>query len=542
MSRTIATTAATFLAASFAVALGSTPSAPLHARRSGGEEALSALKRGDDFAAKKDVEKASAAYKEAIRLDPDLMEAHQKFLGLYERTPDGKYEDYLKTQASLLDQYKGFEKEFPNSTGVAYGLGSLYYNREMPEAKPYLLKVVKKNPKMAEVYEMLAIDACRWGDYPQSARYEKMAWDAEPTNFTYARHYALCLIGRDRGEWKDLARQVEQKFTGTEEGAQALGWLGTFSETPQDKEAGYQEQLAKYPADKFTASKNAIPSLAMLYASTDPAKALDYYNKLSSDKEMSAYAMIGKTYAQAFIDAQKSIDGGKYGDAVTTLSTVKTGKYDPSGLVERLETLRAQALVGAGRGQDAYDGLVARISTAPTEGLIDCAKATGAKLGKSQQTVSDDLWSAVTSKAKPATDFNLYAYLEKRNISLKDYRGKVVLLTFWFPGCGPCRVEMRHFQPVIDKFAKKDFAYVGINTQLEQDPYVESFMRTTKFSFTPLRDEGGAMAKAYAIRGCPTNFLIDGKGQILYTNFMVQDPDAEKRLELMIGTMLDHNK
>ncbi|MEI9810842.1 MAG: hypothetical protein WDO16_24855 [Bacteroidota bacterium] len=84
------------------------------------------------------------------------------------------------------------------------------------------------DPKRGDVYEMLAIDACRWGDYPANARYEKMATEADPANFTFARHYALALKGRDNGEWKMLCRDVEKRFAGTDNASQALGLIGIF--------------------------------------------------------------------------------------------------------------------------------------------------------------------------------------------------------------------------------------------------------------------------------------------------------------------------
>ncbi|MEI9810840.1 MAG: redoxin domain-containing protein [Bacteroidota bacterium] len=54
--------------------------------------------------------------------------------------------------------------------------------------------------------------------------------------------------------------------------------------------------------------------------------------------------------------------------------------------------------------------------------------------------------------------------------------------------------------------------YVGINGLTEQDPYVESFMQKTGFSFTPLQDIDEKIAKTYGVRGYPTNFIIDPAG------------------------------
>jgi hypothetical protein len=79
--------------------------------------------------------------------------------------------------------------------------------------------------------------------------------------------------------------------------------------------------------------------------------------------------------------------------------------------------------------------------------------------------------------------------------------------------------------------------YVGINVTPEQDDYVLPFMEGTKYSFIPLRGNSDWAAKTYKVRGEPTNFLIDGDGQIVFSNFTING-NNERMLELMIGSML----
>ena len=122
----------------------------------------------------------------------------------------------------------------------------------------------------------------------------------------------------------------------------------------------------------------------------------------------------------------------------------------------------------------------------------------------------------------------------------RHYKGKVILMTFWFPGCGPCRGEFPHFENVVRKFKGKDLVYLGINVYPKQDEYVLPFMKGTKYSFIPLKGTSEWAFEAYGVRGQPTNFLIDKKGNIVYSNFRT-DIDNERTLELMIQSLLESN-
>jgi thiol-disulfide isomerase/thioredoxin len=109
-------------------------------------------------------------------------------------------------------------------------------------------------------------------------------------------------------------------------------------------------------------------------------------------------------------------------------------------------------------------------------------------------------------------------------------------VTFWFPGCGPCRGEFPNFEHVVRKFQGKDLVYLGINGIRDQDGYVESFMRGTRYSFTPLRGEE-QVTKAYKVGGYPENLLIDRDGRIVYAHFRTNG-DSEIVLQRMIESLL----
>jgi len=177
----------------------------------------------------------------------------------------------------------------------------------------------------------------------------------------------------------------------------------------------------------------------------------------------------------------------------------------------------------------------------PTDQLNTALEWYGKKIGKDTGQVLKDIDALRNATAVSAYPFDMGLYTSK--LSLNDLKGKVVLLTFWFPGCGPCRAEFPHFEAVINKYKKENVVYVGINVFPEQDPYVIPFLKNTKFSFIPLRGSSDFAEKNYGVQGEPENFLIDGEGKIIFRSFRI-DNTNRRTLELMISSMLrgKHNK
>ncbi|WP_419803618.1 TlpA disulfide reductase family protein [Mucilaginibacter sp.] len=120
---------------------------------------------------------------------------------------------------------------------------------------------------------------------------------------------------------------------------------------------------------------------------------------------------------------------------------------------------------------------------------------------------------------------------------MADYRGKVVLLTYCFPGCGSCRREFPHFESVLKKFNGNDVAYLGLNVEPSQDAAVLPIIKENGYTFTPLHDSEERIKGNLGTIGQPTNYLIDQKGRIVFANFRINQ-ENEKTLELMIKEIL----
>lgn len=102
--------------------------------------------------------------------------------------------------------------------------------------------------------------------------------------------------------------------------------------------------------------------------------------------------------------------------------------------------------------------------------------------------------------------------------SLSDYRGKYVLLDFWFIGCGPCERELPNLKLVHQKFEKRNFSVIGIHIAGQDAEIVEKYMDENVIDYPMIVDRYDEPIKnAYehlGLQGYPTYFLINPEGEI----------------------------
>jgi peroxiredoxin len=116
---------------------------------------------------------------------------------------------------------------------------------------------------------------------------------------------------------------------------------------------------------------------------------------------------------------------------------------------------------------------------------------------------------------QPAPDFTL-ASLAGGDISLKDFRGRVVLVDFWATWCGPCRMSMPHFQDLSVTY-KDDLAVIAVSLDQEPLKVVPPYIKTTGLTFNVTVDPRAVeVARAWGgVRSIPTTYLVDRQGKVV---------------------------
>jgi thiol-disulfide isomerase/thioredoxin len=196
---------------------------------------------------------------------------------------------------------------------------------------------------------------------------------------------------------------------------------------------------------------------------------------------------------------------GKAGEAVVKLEQAASLDRG-SAILDHL----AQVYEGAGRNDEA-----------------------GKIRGELEKAASDAIESKLVKQ--PAPDFE-FEGLDGKKHRLSEYRGKVVLVTFWATWCGPCVAEMPLFARTREKFQKDGFEVLAISCDDPADrEKVRRFAEDRRLPFVTGYD-GGA-ARLYQADGYPLNVFVDRRGDVRYRD-TGSFAATERALELLVKKLL----
>lgn len=98
-------------------------------------------------------------------------------------------------------------------------------------------------------------------------------------------------------------------------------------------------------------------------------------------------------------------------------------------------------------------------------------------------------------------------------VSLKDHRGKIVLLTFWATWCEPCKKEMPEIEAAYEAHKGEGLAVLAVNFG-EKAEEAQAFSEKMGLTFPILLDRKVNIAEQYGVVSLPVTFFIDRNGVI----------------------------
>jgi thiol-disulfide isomerase/thioredoxin len=149
---------------------------------------------------------------------------------------------------------------------------------------------------------------------------------------------------------------------------------------------------------------------------------------------------------------------------------------------------------------------------------------------------------AASAPAKP-TDAPAVSLkdLNDKDVTLQEYKGKVVLVNFWATWCEPCKVEIPWMIEFQQKYSPQGFTILGVSMDEDGKKAIEPFLAKERFdvngqkeamSYPILLGSDTIAEKFGGILGLPTSMLFTRDGKKVRTIVgLVNHDDISKAIQ-----------
>jgi thiol-disulfide isomerase/thioredoxin len=153
-----------------------------------------------------------------------------------------------------------------------------------------------------------------------------------------------------------------------------------------------------------------------------------------------------------------------------------------------------------------------------------------------QKVVLEDLGAKLyQSKAgEEASDFT-YPDANGKQISLSDYKGKVVLVDVWATWCGPCKAQFPALRELEEAVKGKDIVIISVSVDEAKDKEKwKQMIKDERLGGVQLFAGGwnSKITKDYKIKGIPRFMVFNKEGKVVTSDApRPSDPELKKMLE-----------
>ena len=113
-------------------------------------------------------------------------------------------------------------------------------------------------------------------------------------------------------------------------------------------------------------------------------------------------------------------------------------------------------------------------------------------------------------KDKPLPEGNFLQMIDGSTKSFADFKGKLLVINFWYINCGPCIIEMPYLNNLVREYQNEDVQFLALSFDTVLD--IKSFLETTEFIY-----EHGSISRSLMYDFTPVSpghFIVDEDGII----------------------------
>lgn len=137
-----------------------------------------------------------------------------------------------------------------------------------------------------------------------------------------------------------------------------------------------------------------------------------------------------------------------------------------------------------------------------------------------------------------APGFTLTDIQTNKKVSLDDFQGKPVMITFWASWCPDCHRDLPQKHALYEKIPQDKLAFLTINVTGREglEDAGQTFIEQNNYSFPVLLDQGTETYDNYRCMSVPTTFLLDKDHQIAAS---FNDRASFMDILAKLGTLID---
>ena len=149
-------------------------------------------------------------------------------------------------------------------------------------------------------------------------------------------------------------------------------------------------------------------------------------------------------------------------------------------------------------------------------------------------TSAPDAPLADSAKRTQLSDFSLKT-LKGKKAKLSDYKGKVVVVSFWATWCKPCILELEYLQEYYAKHKDEGLVVLAITTDgPDTTSEVRSLVKRKRWKMPVLLDPDGEVLAKFNPRGTqPFSLFVDRKGKMVDQHEGFARGDEAKYLKII---------